>query len=191
MFVGAPAYAAACPTGVTGSCTSTQTLTETVAAGTLTVVAPAGFGLTSQAPGTTSAAQALGALSFTDTLNDATQWTVSASSTSFSNAAHTIAEVPWADIAFAPYSGALTPSGGAVGTPVTGSGGSLPPGTDTTPGTTIDPTGVSLVNNTAATVEGTWTTAAGVTGNTITITVPATTPSAVSYSAIVQYTITG
>jgi len=167
---------------------STQVLTEVVNAGTLTIVAPAGFTLTSQGPGTVSAAQPLGALSFTDTLNSGTSWTVSVTATDFVHSG--ALEIPFTDLLFTAYTGAVTAGPGAVGTPVPAGGSGSPAGLDGTPGTTFGSTPVGLVSLTPGATEGEWTTPADATGNTITVTTPVNAAPATT-TATVQYTITG
>jgi len=118
VLSGAPVGATACPITSSGSCSDgSQVLTLNVLpAASLSVTAPASFALADQITGTTSPAQPLGAMGFTDTLNDSTVWDISLAATDFGAGAvpftgMTIGVTPAAD-----YTG----QAGNAGTPVAG-----------------------------------------------------------------------
>lgn len=90
------------------SANSTQAVTATVVAGTLTVTAPPAL-VTNLTPGTTNTGIALGSLSYSNTLNDNLGWSVTISSTSWINGAKVI-----------PFTGMTV----SAGTPITGAAGS-------------------------------------------------------------------
>lgn len=158
--------------------TSSQSVSATVVAGTLTVTAPPAL-VTSLNPATANTGIALGALAYTDTLNDSTAWSVTMTSTDWVNGANAI-----------PFTGMTVTPGtsiglgvGAAGTPTAGTQATFS-GTDTTPGTTPS-SPITLATGTATT-QGVYTQS----GSTMSVTVPGGTPTGV-YTGTITYTITG
>jgi hypothetical protein len=158
---------------------STQGVTATVVAGTLTVTAPAAL-VTSLNPATANTGIPLGAVVYTNTLNDSQAWSVTMTSTDWVNGANAI---HFTEMAVSP--GASLGAGvGAVGTPSAGSANQTLSGTDTTPGTTPS-SPITLATGTAS-VQGAFTQS----GSTMAVTVPGGTPAGV-YTGTITYTITG
>ncbi|HZS14270.1 MAG TPA: hypothetical protein VFC09_06705 [Candidatus Dormibacteraeota bacterium] len=157
---------------------SSQSVTATVVAGTLTVTAPPAITPT-LVPGTGNANVALGTVAFTNTLNDGSAWSVTMTSTDWVNGANAI---HFTDMSVTP---GLTLGGGvgSTGTPTAGTGGTLS-GTDGTPGTTAS--SPLTLATAASTVQGVYTQA----GSTMSVTVPGGTPTGV-YTGTITYTITG
>ncbi len=170
---------------VAGAVSGTQTFTVSINPGVLTVTAPAPVTGPNLSPGTTAAAANLGALNYTDTLNDATAWGVTLAAT----------DLGAGTIPFTRFSIGVTPTGnisavpGATGVPTAGAASQTLAGADGVPGTTYS-TPITLASATAA-VEGSYSTPAGATGNTITIVVPGTAPAGGPFTSTLQYTITG
>jgi hypothetical protein len=164
---------------------NTQTVTAQTTAGVLTISAPSAISLgTTLAPGSTVAAFALGSLSWTDTLDDATASTATLAATDLYNGPAKF--IPYANFSIGPGQAVNTQAGNAGSTPLAGAAGPTAlTGGDTTPGTTFsDPLTLASAS---ATTEGTWTQP----DNTITVTVPANLVSSGLLTATVQYTITG
>ena len=183
----APVGATGCPITSAGSCSDgSQVLTLNVLpAAFLSVTAPASFSLAGQVSGTTSAAEPLGSMGFADTLNDSTAWGISLAATDFGAGAVPFTGMTIGVTSATDYIG----HAGNAGTPVAGSASQTLAGSDTVPGTTYS-TPIALIASTAAAVQGSWTTPADATGNTITVAIPPATVAG-AYTATLQYTISG
>lgn len=161
------------------SSSSSQTVTATVLAGVLTVTAPSPL-VSNFTPGQTTSAT-LGNLAFTNTLNDGSSWSVTASSTDWKSGANLIL---FTDMTFVTSGSSISPAqGSSGGTPTVGSGGALS-GADTTPGTTQS-SAVTLATGTSA-QQGIYT----MSGNSLSVLVLANTPQG-AYAGTIQYTVTG
>ena len=158
---------------------SAQTVTATVVAGTLTVAAPPALA-TNLTPGQTNSGIALGSLVYTNTLNDGSSWSVTATSNDWTSLLG--GNIPFSGMSIA-AGGTINGAVGSTGTPSAGAGGTLT-GTDTTPGTTQS-NPVTLATGTSS-VQGVYTQ----TGSTISVTVPGGTATGV-YTGSITYTITG
>lgn len=158
---------------------SSQSVSATVVAGTLTVTAPAAL-VTSLNPATANTGIPLGAVAYTNTLNDGSAWSVTMTSTDWVNGANAI---HFTEMTVNP--GASLGAGiGSVGTPTAGSTGQTFSGTDTTPGTTPS-SPITLATGTGS-IQGVFTQS----GSTMSVTVPGGTPTGV-YTGTITYTITG
>lgn len=158
---------------------SSQSVSATVVAGTLTVTAPPAL-VTSLNPATANTGIPLGVVAYTNTLNDSQSWSVTMTSTDWINGTNAI---HFTDMSVTP--GASLGAGvGSVGTPSAGSSGQALSGTDTTPGTTAS-SPITLATGTAG-IQGVFTQS----GSTMSVTVPGGTPAGV-YTGTITYTITG
>jgi hypothetical protein len=162
-----------------------QTLTGTSSAGALSVTAPANLALPALVGGNSTAATNLGGLSWTDTLNSATAFSVTLASTDLYFAAGVGGHIPFTEFTIsvdqAPTGNALN-SGPMV---TAGAASQSLSGTDATPGTTYSAPITLATGSTTST--GSWTQAA----NKITVGVPANTIPSSPFTATLQYTITG
>ena len=162
----------------------TQTVTGTTSAGVLSVTAPGALTLPALVGGSSTAATNLGSLSWTDTLNTATASSVTMAATDLYYAAGASSHIVFTNFTIsvdqAPTGNAL--NSGAV---VAGTASQTLTGADTTPGTTFSAPITLVTENPLA--DGTWTQAA----NKITVGVPASTIPATTFTATIQYTITG
>jgi len=171
--------------GSSPSLAATQTLTGTSSPGVLSITAPGSLSLPTLVNGSSTAPTNLGSLSWTDTLNDTTVSSVTLAATNLWHAAGAGLYIPWADFSItvdqSPTPGALN-----TGTPaVAGALTQVLTGAPTTDfGTYSAPITLATAS---ATSEGTWTQA----NNQITVAVPANTFASTSFSATIQYTITG
>lgn len=199
-FVGAAALAVA-GAGIipAGAATSNQSVTATVSAGSLNITAPATLALGGVAPGTSKTAQALGTVSWTDTLNDNTQSSVTVQATDICSGActagtlrvpvtsmtvhngQTVAAANDGTCLSTNNSGSAPTAPAAAGTTFTGYNG----GTDSAPGTTLALPPVTLAQG-SGTTEGCWSLA----GSTIDVNFPAGL-SAGSYTGTITYTVAG
>jgi predicted component of type VI protein secretion system len=162
----------------TGS--SSQSVSATVVAGTLTVTAPPAL-VTNLTPGAQTTGISLGALAYTNTLGDGQSWSVTMTTTDWMFSGNAI---KFTDMAVQPgASSNITGAVGAVGTPTAGSNATFS-GTDTTPGTTPS-SPVTMATGTSST-QGVFTQ----TGATMSVTVPGGTPAGL-YTGTITYTITG
>jgi hypothetical protein len=158
---------------------SSQSVSATVVAGTLTVTAPAAL-VTSLNPATANTGIPLGAVAYTNTLNDGSSWSVTMTSTDWVSSGNAI---HFTDMSVNP--GASLGAGvGSVGTPTAGSNNQTFSGSDATPGTTAS-SPITLATGTAS-VQGVFTQS----GSTMSVTVPGGTPAGV-YTGTITYTITG
>ncbi len=186
VVTGVAAAAALAAVGVSGrgvaasSGSSSQSVSATVVAGTLTVTAPPAL-VTNLTPGAQTTGIALGALAYTNTLNDSQAWSVTMTTTDWVNGANSI---KFNEMAVQPGASTnITGALGSVGNPTAGSSATFS-GTDTTPGTTPS-SPVTLASGTAST-QGVFTQ----TGMTMSVTVPGGTPTGL-YTGTITYTITG
>jgi hypothetical protein len=171
--------------GSSPSLASTQTLTGTSSPGVLSITAPGSLSLPTLVNGASTAPTNLGSLSWTDTLNDAVVSSVTLAATNLWHAAGAGLFIPWADFTIT-VDQSPTPSALNTGTPaVAGATTQVLTGAPTTDfGTYSTPITLATAS---ATSEGSWTQA----NNQITIAVPANTTASTSFSATIQYTITG
>lgn len=165
-------------TAAASSGSSSQSVSATVVAGTLTVTAPPAL-VTNLTPGAANTGIILGAVAYTDTLNDSTAWSVTMTSTDWVSGGNAIA---FTGMTVTPGT-SLGAGIGSTGTPTAGNPATFT-GTDTTPGTT--PSNPITLATAAATVQGVYTQ----TGSTMSVTVPGGTPTGV-YTGTITYTITG
>jgi hypothetical protein len=172
VAVALPGHAAAS----TGN--SSQTVTATVVAGTLTVTAPPAL-VTNLTPGQSNSGIALGALLYTNTLNSGSSWSVTMTTTDWVNGAN---KLLFTDMSVTPGT-TITPGLGANSAPTNAGGGSFS-GADTTPGTTAS--SPQTLATGASTAQGAYTQA----GTTMSVLVPGGTPTGV-YTGTITYTITG
>lgn len=164
----------------------TETVTGSTSAGELSIAAPAAMSLPPLVAGSSTAATNLGSLSWTDTMNDAAVSSVTLAATNLWHAAGAGLYIPFAD-----YTIIVDPTI-VANVNNTGSAAVVPPGspyaitgTVTTDfGTYSTPITLATAS---ATSEGNWTQA----NNQIIIAVPGDTTPATSFSATIQYTVTG
>jgi hypothetical protein len=172
--------------GSVAAASGTQIVTGATQGGVLSITAPGALTLPTLVAGSSTAATNLGSLSWTDTMNDAVVSSVTLSATNLWHAAGAGLYIPWADFTItvdpSPTANAMN-TGAAVVVP---SGGPyVLAGAATTDFATYC-TPVTLATA-SATSEGTWTQ----TGNQIAIAVPANTTAGTTFSATIQYTVTG
>jgi hypothetical protein len=162
----------------------TQTVTGTTQAGVLSVTAPGSMVLATLVGGTSTPATNLGSLSWTDTLNTATASSVTLAATDLYYAAGASSHIKFTNFTI---SVDQAPTGGPLntGAVTAGTASQTLTGADTTPGTTFSAP-ITLATGNTLTV-GTWTQAA----NQITVGVPAATIPSTTFTATIQYTITG
>ena len=161
-----------------------QTVTGSTPAGVLSVTAPGAMSLPSLVDGSYTAATNLGSLGFTNTINTATAWNVTLAATDLYFAAGATSHINFTNFTITVDQ---APTGNALnsGTVTSGAASQALTGADTTPGTTYSGPITLASGDTLA--SGTWTQAA----NKIAVGVPANTILGTSFTATVQYTITG
>jgi hypothetical protein len=172
--------------GPGAAASGTQIVTGATSGGMLSITAPGALSLPTLVAGSSTAATSLGSLSWTDTMNDAVVSSVTLSATNLWHAAGAGLYIPWADFTItvdpAPVANAMNTGAPAV-VPV--GGPYVLTGTPTTDfGTYSTPITLATAS---ATSEGTWTAS----GNQIAIAVPANTTPGTTFSATIQYTVTG
>jgi len=152
----------------------------------LTITAPGTLTLPALVMGRSTAATALGSLSWTDTLNTGTAWSVTLAATNLWHAAGAGLYIPWARFTIT-VDPTPVPDSMDTGDPVV-----VPPGSPyvlagaaTTDFSTFS-TPITLATG-SATSQGTWTTA----NNRIVVAVPANTTPSTSFVGTIQYTLTG
>jgi hypothetical protein len=150
----------------------------------LTITAPGSLTLPSLVDGSPTAATALGSLGWSDTLYDSIAPSVTMAAQDLWNAGAS------KGVAFTTFTigidQTLTAGGSNTGTAMTaGASPQTLSGTDTTAGTTYS-TAITLATG-STTSQGTWTQA----NNTITVAVPANTALGTTFTATIQYTVTG
>jgi hypothetical protein len=164
----------------------TQAVTGSTAGGVLSISAPGALVLPTLVAGSSTAATNLGALSWTDTMNDSVVSSVTLAATNLWHAAGAGLYIPWADFTII-VDQTPTPSVNN-----TGAAAVVPPGSPyvLTGAPTTDfatySTPITLAT-TSATSEGTWTQAT----NQIIVAVPANTTPGTLFAATIQYTVTG
>ena len=193
-----PASAAACPLGVAGSCTATQSVTATISAGAISLTAPTTLVISSTAPGTSTGALPLGSLTIQDTLNDATAMSVVVAPTDLAlgggpcpAARSGVLATLWNAWSFSTASTIFANDAGfpgTAGTPTKGAGGTPTlTGSDSPLGCGYPTTGITLATTPASNVnEGAW----DMTGTTVSLNISGQAVAG-AYTATLQYTITG
>jgi hypothetical protein len=164
----------------------TQIVTGSTSGGVLSIAAPGALTLPTLVAGSSTAATNLGSLSWTDTMNDAVVSSVTFAATNLWHAAGAGLYIPWADFTITVDP---TPSPNAMNT---GAPAVVPPGSPYvlagTPTTDFGTYSTPITLATAsATSEGTWALA----NNQIVVAVPANTTPATTFTATIQYTVTG
>lgn len=163
-----------------------QVMTGATLAGILSITAPGAVTLPTLVAGSSTAATNLGSLSWTDTMNDSVVSSVTLAAQNLWEAAGAGLYIPFADftITVDPIAtpnvnnsgaNAVVPAGSPyvlAGTPTTGFAGYSTP--------------ITLATG-SATSEGTWTQA----NNQISIAVPGNTTPGTTFTATIQYTVTG
>lgn len=164
----------------------TQIVTGATVGGILTITAPGALALPTLVAGSSTAATNLGSLSWTDTMNDAVVSSVTLAAQNLWEAAGAGLYIPFADFTIT-VDPTISPNVNNTGAAATVPAGSpyVLAGTPTT-GFAGYSTPITLATA-SATSEGTWTEA----GNQISIAVPANTTPGTSFSATIQYTVTG
>lgn len=158
---------------------ATQTVSVTVAAGTLaisTVQSSVAFGTVH--PGGSSGAVGVGDIDYTNTLGDGSDWSATVAATDLTGSGNAI---PFTALTYRP---GATVSGASGSDPGAQTNTAAFAGTDTTPGTTYS-SPVTLLNGTKA-VEGDFVQS----GSTVTLQLPPN-AAAGSYTGTLQYTIVG
>jgi hypothetical protein len=164
----------------------TQIVTGSTSSGVLSIAAPGALALPTLVAGSSTAATNLGSLTWTDTMNDSVVSSVTLAATNLWHAAGAGLYIPWADFTIivdpSPSANALNIGAAAVvpaGSPYVLAGAATTDfGTYSTP--------ITLATA-SATSEGSWTQA----NNQIVVAVPANTTPGTSFSATIQYTVTG
>ncbi len=164
----------------------TQVVTGSTSGGVLSISAPGALTLPTLVAGSSTAATNLGSLSWTDTMNDALVSSVTFAATNLWHAAGAGLYIPWGDFTITVDP---TPSPNAMNT---GAAAVVPPGSPYvlagTPTTDFGTYSTPITLATAsATSEGTWTMAT----NQIVVAVPANTTPATTFTATLQYSVTG
>lgn len=164
----------------------TQIVTGATGGGILSITAPAALALPTLVAGSSTAATNLGSLSWTDTMNDAAVSSVTLTTTNLWEAAGAGLNIPYANFTIT-VGPTISPNVNNTGTAAVVPAGSpyVLTGAPTADNTTYS-TAITLATA-SATSEGTWTEA----GNQISIAVPANTTPGTSFSATIQYTVTG
>lgn len=172
--------------GPVDAASSTQIVTGATVGGILSITAPAAVALPTLVAGSSTAATNLGSVSWTDTMNDAAVSSVTLAATNLWEAAGAGLYIPWADFTVT-VGLTISPNVNNTGTAAVVPAGSpyVLAGTATTDFATYS-TPITLATA-SATSEGTWTEAT----NQISVTVPANTTPGTSFSATIQYTVTG
>jgi hypothetical protein len=172
--------------GPVAAASGTQLVTGATLGGILSITAPSALTLPTLVGGSSTAATNLGSLSWTDTMNDAVVSSVTLAATNLWQAAGAGLYIPWADftITVAPTA---TPNVNNSGTNAVVPAGSpyVLTGAPTTDFATYS-TPITLATA-SATSEGTWTEAT----NQISVAVPANTTPGTTFTATIQYTVTG
>jgi large repetitive protein len=165
---------------------TSSTLTQTVAAGSLSATAPADVSLTSLTPGGTSAGNPLGDLSFGDSLGDNGAWSITVAATDLCLNSGCTKIIFFTNLAIG-FGSSFTPGSNTTGgSPTAGtSGPTALSGGDGSHGATLS-AALTAASGTAG-QQGSWTQH----NNTITVAVPANLASSGTLTATVQYTITG
>lgn len=152
----------------------------TYSAGSLSITAPGAFSLGSAIqPGSTISGASLGALSYTNTLNDGLSWSVTVAATDLYNSGNA------STVPFTSFSVTVGQTVNPAGPTPTGAGPTSLSGPDTTPGTTYS-NPLTLANGTSV-QNGSYTQS----GNAITVVFPANLLNSGTMSSTLQYTITG
>ena len=164
----------------------TQIVTGSTSGGVLSIAAPGALTLPTLVAGSSTAATNLGSLSWTDTMNDSVVSSVAFAATNLWHAAGAGLYIPWADFTITVDP---TPTPNAMNT---GAAAVVPPGSPYvlagTPTTDFGTYSTPITLATAsATSEGTWTMAS----NQIVVAVPANTTPGTTFTATIQYTVTG
>jgi hypothetical protein len=164
----------------------TQIVTGSTSGGVLSIAAPGALTLPTLVAGSSTAATNLGSLSWTDTMNDSVVSSVTFAATNLWHAAGAGLYIPWADFTITVDP---TPTPNAMNT---GAAAVVPPGSPYvlagTPTTDFGTYSTPITLATAsATSEGTWTMAS----NQIVVAVPANTTPGTTFTATIQYTVTG
>ncbi len=164
----------------------TQVVTGSTSGGVLSISAPASLALPTLVAGSSTPATNLGSLSWTDTMNDSVVSSVTLAATNLWHAAGAGLYIPWADftITVDPTPVANANNTGAPAVVPVGSPYVLTGAPTTDFGTYSTPITLATAS---ATSEGTWT----LVNNQIAIAVPAGTTPGTSFSATIQYTVTG
>ena len=164
----------------------TQTVTGATSGGVLSIAAPAALTLPTLVAGSSTAATNLGSVSWTDTMNDSVVSSVTLAATNLWHAAGAGLLIPFADftIIVDPTVVPNVMNTGAAAVVPAGSPYALTGTVTTDFGTYSLP--ITLATE-SATSEGTWTQV----NNQIIVAVPAGTTPATSFSATIQYTVTG
>jgi len=163
-----------------------QIVTGSTSGGVLSIAAPGALTLPTLVAGSSTAATNLGSLSWTDTMNDSVVSSVTFAATNLWHAAGAGLYIPWADFTITVDP---TPTPNAMNT---GAAAVVPPGSPYvlagTPTTDFGTYSTPITLATAsATSEGTWTMAS----NQIVVAVPANTTPGTTFTATIQYTVTG
>ncbi len=172
--------------GPVSAASATQVVTGATIGGILSITAPGTLALPTLVAGSSTSATNLGSVSWTDTLNDSVVSSVTLAATNLWHAAGAGLYIPWADFTITVDP---TPTPNAMNT---GSAATVPPGSPyvLTGAATTDfgtySTPITLATA-SATSEGTWTQ----TTNQISVAVPANTTPGTTFSATIQYTVTG
>ena len=176
VFASSPAAAAS----------GTQTITGATLGGVLSITAPGPLTLPTLIAGSSTAATNLGSVTWTDTMNDSVVSSVTLAATNLWHAAGAGLYIPFADFTIivdpSPVANAMNT--GAVAVVPAGSPYVLTGTVTTDFGTYSTPITLATAS---ATSEGTWTQA----NNQIAVAVPANTTPGTSFSATIQYTVTG
>jgi hypothetical protein len=174
-----------CPAVAAGA-SGTQIVTGATVGGLLSITAPGALALPTLIAGSSTAATNLGSLSWTDTMNDAVVSSVTLAATNLWHAAGAGLYIPWADftITVDPSPSANVMNTGAAIIVPAGSPYVLSGAATTDFGTYSSP--ITLATG-SATSEGTWTQAS----NQIVVAVPADTTPGTTFTATIQYTVTG
>jgi hypothetical protein len=164
----------------------TQTITGSTSGGVLSIAAPGALTLPTLVAGSSTAATNLGSLSWTDTMNDSVVSSVTLAATNLWHAAGAGLYIPFADftIIVDPTVVANVNNTGAAAVVPAGSPYVLTGTVTTDFGTYSTPITLATAS---ATSEGDWTQA----NNQIIIAVPGNTTPTTSFSATIQYTVTG
>ncbi len=164
----------------------TQVMTGSTSGGVLSIAAPAALTLPTLVAGSSTAATNLGSVSWTDTMNDSVVSSVTLAATNLWHAAGAGLYIPWADftILVDPTVVGNAMNAGAPAVVPPGSPYVLAGAPTTDFGTYSTPITLATAS---ATSEGTWT----LVNNQIVIAVPAGTTPGTSFSATIQYTVTG
>jgi hypothetical protein len=172
--------------GPVAAASGTQVVTGATLAGILSITAPGALTLPALVAGSSTAATNLGSLSWTDTMNDSVVSNVTLAATNLWHAAGAGLYIPFADftITVDPTATPNVNNSGANATVPAGSPYVLTGTVTTDFGTYSTPITLATAS---ATSEGTWTQA----NNQISVAVPGNTTPGTTFSATIQYTVTG